>query len=235
MVEQTRVWASLVAVLLLAPLAGCGGDDDDDERDKRPRPVAGNFVGEIRGTNAFVAVMTPPPRRGGDRRAVNVYVSDGRRLSERFRGTLTSNSFTTKSDDGDAEAKGELRRDGVTGTIKLPGRRETARYQAERATGGSGLYNLTVSSGGKLRGTSAAGLLLKGDSTLPRPGRGRLKLVDGRSLRFVATRRTGGDPIQIQPGIVRLIVLPNGRLRGAGTPRRGRGGGGSGFFIRSAK
>lgn len=231
MVKQRRMWM-FVVVLLLTPLAACGGDDDDDdEGDKRPRPVAGNFVGEVKGTNAFVAVMTSP-QRGRAERGVNVYVFDGRRISEHFRGSLKSNSFAAKSDDDDAEAKGELRRDAVTGTLKLPGRPKTVRYQASRATGGSGLYDLTISSGGKLRGTSAAGLLLKGDSTLPRPGKGTFKLVDGRRLRFVARRPSGGDSTRLRAGQVRLIVLPNGRLRGAG---KTRGRGGSDVVIRSSK
>jgi hypothetical protein len=217
-------------VLLLTALAGCGGDDGDgdgDKTEKKAEPVAGSFVGEVRGTDAFVGVVAAPPAKGQDEREVTAFVCDARRLCAWFSGSATGNGFTATS--GDAEAKGRLSSKVATGSVELPGG-ETVRYKVGAAAATAGLYDLTVSAAGKLRGASAAGVALKGESTLPPPGSGNLKLADGTRLKFEVTRNSAEDATQLRPGQVRLIVLPDGQLRGVGKSRRG----GSDFFIRSA-
>jgi hypothetical protein len=235
-VKQKLVRVSFVVVLLLAPLTGCGGDDDDDDKEKA-KPVEGTFVGKVRETKAFVAVVVSPAGGGQDQRKVEVYVSDGSRLSEWFPGSVRGEEFTARSDDRDAEAKGKVSERSVTGTIELPGGR-TVRYEATQATATSGLYDLTVSSNGKLRGASAAGVGLTGEVTLPEPltgepGTGRLKLADGTRLKFDVATRSEGDPIRLKAGQLRLIVLPRGELTGAGKSRRTEDGA-SDFFVRSS-
>ena len=175
--------ARLAPLLLLAAVAGCGGDDDgdDDEGRERGKPVAGTFVGKVRGTKAVVAVVASPPQKGDDRREVTLYACDGRRLCAWFSGSATENAFRVEAEGGGDEARGQLGRKRVIGTVKLPSGK-TARYNASRATAAAGLYNLTVSANGKLSGASAAGVALKGRSTLPKPGTGTLKLADGRRL-----------------------------------------------------
>jgi hypothetical protein len=219
-------------VLLLVPFAGCGGNDD--EAKKKAPALDGTFVGKVSGTKAFVAVVASPTQKGKDRRDLTLYICDGRRLCEWFTGSATEDGFAATSNDRDAKAKGKLSDKAVTGTIELPGGR-TVRYTASPATATAGLYNLTVSSKGRLRGTSAAGVGLKGEVTLPGPGTGSLKLADGRRLEFDVTTNSAGDPVGLRAGRVRLIVLAGRQLRGAGKNRRTASGGETDFFIRSKR
>jgi hypothetical protein len=212
MVKQARIWVSLMVVLAPATLAGCGGEGDRED-DRAERALDGTFVGKVAGTKAFVAVVAAPPARGGDRREVNVYVSDGRRVSASLTGSTQRDDFTATSADRDAEATGTLTRRAATGTITLASGK-TARYRAARATGAAGLYDLTVSAKGRLSGASATGIGITGE-TARRTG--RIKLADGSRSRFDVT---GGSARE-----VRLIILRGGELRGAGD---------SGFFIRSS-
>jgi hypothetical protein len=227
--NRVGFWASLVA-LLLASLVGCGGDDDGDndgDREKRPEPVAGTFVGRLGESEAFVAVVAAPPAKGQKRGDVTAFVCDARRLCAWFSGSATGKGFVAKS--GDAEAKGRLSGKTATGSVELPDG-ETVRYKVGVAPATAGLYDLTVSAAGKLRGASAAGVALKGELTLPPPGSGNLKLADGTRLKLEVTKGSAEDATQLRAGQVRLIVLPDGQARGAGKSRRG----GSDFFIRSA-
>jgi hypothetical protein len=244
MVTRTRIWVWFMAVvLLLTPLAACTGDDSpggDDRPDgtgaetaeEADTAVVGSFVGEVSGTEAFVAVVTAPAPGGKDS-AVQIYVSDGRRLSEWFSGPISDSSFVAESDDGDAEIEGELSGDSVTGTVELPGGGRTVEYEASPPSGAAGLYDLMVSSDGKLRGASAAGLGVTGEIPLGKRGTGMLRLVDGKRLELAVTPKRAGDLAHLRAGQVRLIVLPDGELRGAGKGRPS-GGGGPDFFIRSA-
>jgi hypothetical protein len=217
----------VVTALLLAPLTGCG-DDGGSENEQ----VTGTYVGRVQGTQAFAAVVASPAREGQNRRNVTVYVCDARRICELFSGSASGDDFEASSDDRDAQAEGTLTDKAVTGTIRLADR-DPIRYRASQATATAGLYDLTVSSNGRLRGASAAGVGLTGRSTAPSPGSGSLKLADGTRLRFDVTRYTG-DPIRLRAGQVRLIVLSGGQLRGAGKSRQ-TAGGDSEFFVRSSK
>jgi hypothetical protein len=232
-VKQTLIRGTFAIVLLLAPLAGCGGDGDDDA-DKQARPISGTFVGKIPDTEAFISVVATPAAEGQTRRVVTVFACDGRRLCEWLSGPAATNDFTVKSEDGDVEAKGKLTRKAVSGTIELP-QGEPVRYKASQATATAGLYDLTVSAEGRLRGASAAGIALKGESSLPRPGRGTLRLADRTRLRFEVTRAPADLSVPLRAGQVRAIVLSGGELRGAGKSRQREGGGRSNFFLRSSK
>jgi hypothetical protein len=233
MVKWTRIGTGLVLALVLAPLAGCGGNADRDDKDAAAKAIDGTFAGEVSGTSAFVAVVASPAAGKQDRRAVTVYLSDGRRLSERLSGSVSRNNFVATTDNRDVEAKGKLSGNAVTGTVTLRNGK-TVRYKAGRATAAAGLYDLTVSSDGELSGASAAGVALKGRSTLPKPGSGTLKLADGTRLKFEITRSSTSDPGRLRDGRVRLIVLPDGQLRGAGERRSNADGGDPDFFIRSS-
>ncbi len=226
-----RSAAILSAGLALFAVAGCG--DDDDEDDEQPAPVAGTFVGEIRGTSAFVAVVASPAAEGQERREVTAFVCDARRLCEWLGGPATGNRFSVSSEDEDAEATGELSEVAVEGTVELPDG-ESVRYRADRATAAAGQYDLTVSSDGEISGASAAGVALRGETTLPRPGRGALMLADGSRLRFRITRSPGRSNLGLRAGQLRLIVLPGGELRGAGRTRRSGDRPVTNFFIRSS-
>jgi hypothetical protein len=224
---------SISAVLLLAALAGCGGDGDDPEGvERKAKPLEGTFVGKAQGGDAFVAVVASPVARGHERRDLTLYACDARRLCEWFAGSAAGNSFRLGAERGDGEASGELTRKAATGSIELSNGK-TLRYKAERATAAAGLYDLTVSSSGKLTGASATGVGLTGKSTIPKPGDGSLKLADGKRLKLDVTRSSARGSVPLRAGQVLAIVLPDHQLRGAARSRRTAGGGDSDFFIRA--
>jgi hypothetical protein len=217
----TRTWTCLscLAVLIAAPLAGCGGEDRAAEQGKS-KPLDGTFLGKVTGTNALVAVVAAPPTGKEKQQDVTIYLSDGNKINEWLGGAVERNGFAATSDN--AEAKGELNGDSVKGTVELPGGK-TVRYEASRATGAAGLYDLTVSPKGKISGASANGIGLTGKTALA-DGSGTLKLADGTRHKF-NVNATGGE-LELESGQLRVIVLGDGELRGAGRAR-----GSEGFFI----
>lgn len=225
--------AFVTAALLPAAMAGCGDSDDDDgdDADRRPKPVAGTYVGKVPRSDTFVSVVAEPAPKGQERRAVTVYACDAKRLCEVFSGSATGNEFTAAAEAGVGKAEGKLARKRATGSVEIP-REGTMSYEADRATAAAGVYNLTVSANGRIRGASAAGVALTGTSTLPEPGRGTLKLADGSRLQF-RTTRTSAEMARLEAGQLRLIVLSNGQLRGVGKTRR-EDGDQLVFFVRSA-
>jgi hypothetical protein len=234
MVKPTRVWVPFaMALVVFAALPGCGGDDEGEDERTVQKPIDGTFVGKASESDAFVAVVAAPAAKGKDTRDVTVYVSDGKRLSESFAGSIKSNSFTAKSTDGDAEAKGELAGESVKGTVELPDGK-SARYDARQAAGAAGLYELTVSRKGTLSGASAAGIGLTSKSELQAPGTGALKFADGKRRKFEVSVASGGKSGRIRVGHVRLIVLPDGQMNGAGVRQADAGDGDADFFVTSA-
>jgi hypothetical protein len=223
-------WAAVT--LLLALPVGCGGDDDgnDNNSEQRSKPVAGTFVGEVQGGDALVAVFAAPLAKGQERREVSTFVCDAKRCAFSS-GSASGNDFAVRSGDGEAQTKVELSGKAASGTVQLPDGK-SARYEAGEATATAGLYDLTVSARGKVSGASAAGVGLTGEVKLPPPGSGRLKLADRTRLKFEVTKNTAGDAASLRAGQLRLIVLPDGQVRGAGKTRGGAGS--SNFFVRSS-
>jgi hypothetical protein len=222
-----------IGALLIAALAGCGGDDDgkgDDgnRADKPGRPTAATFVGKLPSTEAFVAVEADAPAKGEDKRSVRVYACDARRLCEWYSGSSTGSSFTATSESG-GEAEGTLSRKTAEGTIQ-PADGERLRYRLGRATAAAGVYALDIAENGRLRGASTSGVGLTGKSPLPRPGAGSIKLADGTRPKVDISRKAGGERLALEAGKVRLIVLQNGDLRGAAKSRPD----GTEFFVRSS-
>jgi hypothetical protein len=222
---------STSVVLVLVAVAGCGGDNDDQEGVREVKPLEGTFVGKAEGDDAFVAVVASPAARGEERRGVTVYACDAKRLCEWFSGSGGGNSFRVAAERGDGRASGKLTRTQATGTIELSDGK-TLRYEAKPATATAGLYDLTVSSRGKLTGASATGVGLTGKSTIPKPGGGSLKLADGKRLKLEVTKTSTGATVPLQAGQVRVIVLSDHQLRGAARSRR-TAGDQPDFFIRS--
>jgi hypothetical protein len=223
---------STSVVLLVAALAGCGGDGDDREGVKEVKPLEGTYVGKAEGEGAFVAVVASPAARGSERRELTVYTCDAKRLCEWFSGLAGGNSFRVAAERGDGEARGRLSSKRATGVIELSDGK-TLRYEVKPATATAGLYDLTVSARGKLSGASATGVGLTGKSTMPEPGGGSLKLADGKRLELEVTRSSVDGSVPLEEGQVRVIVLSDHQLRGAARSRRSRDGGSSDFYIRS--
>jgi hypothetical protein len=227
--NRLLIWSSLAGLALLVTLAGCG-DDDGDEEGGSSGEISGTFVGETKGKDAFVAVVAPAEgEEGGE---TQVYLCDATRFCEALPASITGGSLEASSDDSDATVEGELSDDAMAGTIDLPDGK-AATFEARPASAASGVYDLTVSNEGKLRGASESGVALTGESTLPQPGSGTLKLADGTRLEFEATEDPAAEAMGLRPGQVRLIVLTNGDLAGAGRSP-GSGGDDSYFFLRSS-
>jgi hypothetical protein len=222
-------WLSLAVLLPLTALAGCGGDDEE-EGEKKAKPVAGTFVSKVQGSDAVVSVVAAPPAKGQDKRVISVFACDAKNVCELFAGSAAGNDFTLKPAGGEGQAEGKLSAKQASGTIEPPDG-ETLEYKAVQATATSGVYDLTVTRDGKLRGASATGVALRGNVELPPPGTGALRLADGKRLKLQVAAAPG-DAAQLRPGQVRLIVLPDRQVRGAG---KGRGGGEAAFFVRSSK
>jgi hypothetical protein len=222
----SRISVGLAIPLVLA-LAACGSGGDGDERPAQ-KTVEGTFVGKVAGTNAFVAVVAAPVVGKQEKRDVSVYVSDGKRLNEWFPGSVNGNIFKATSDDSDAEIEGKLGGNAVTGKLKLPSGK-TVEYQAGPATGAAGLYDLQVSAKGKLSGASAAGIGVKGEAPFD-ADRGTLRLADGTKPKFAIT--SNDEKLSsLRAGQVRLIVLGDGEVTGAGM--RKSSGDSQPFLIRS--
>ena len=224
MFKRTRTWLTCSAVLVMAPLAGCGGEERAAQK-PTTKPFDGTFLGKVTGTNALVAVVAAPAAGKQERQAVLIYLSDGSKLSEWLASPVERNTFAAASDDRDAEVKGELNGNSVKGTVRLPDGKEV-RYEARKATGAAGLYQLTVSPKGKLTGASATGIGLTGKTALVADGSGTIKLADGTRHKFDVTGNAAGSDLQLQSGQLRLIVRGDGELRGAGRAR-----GSEGFFV----
>ena len=231
-IRRGTALAALALLLLpLGLLAGCGGDDDGDDeaQQEEAKLVDGTFVGKVRGTEAFVAVVASPAPKGERRRDAVVFVCDAEEVCEWLQGTASGNSFNVASDDDDAKGKGSVTAKSARGSVEIEGG-DTLNFVASPAAATSGLYSLTVSAGGRFTGASAAGVGLTGRSSLPEPGPGSLKLADGTRLRFEASENSTGEAIRLPAGEVRLIVLPGKQLRGAG---KTRGEGATDFYMRS--
>ena len=193
-------------------------------------PVAGTFVGKLQGSEQFVAVVAAPLAKGQDRREVSAFVCDADEVCAWYTAAESGNQVVAKSEDGETQTEVELTGKGATGTVELSDG-ETARYDAREATATSGVYDLSVTRKGKVTGASAAGVGLTGTVELPPPGKGRLKLADGTRIRFDVLKNTAGEGALLQAGQLRLIVLPDGEVRGAG---KSRGESGTDFLVRSA-
>jgi hypothetical protein len=249
-VRRAPIWAwaiagvvlVVVSLSLLAIVGILGGENADGDGgntgktanpSRAQTPIDGSFVGKLAGTNALVSVVIAPAADDETRRNVQLFVADGRRLSEWLSGSITDDTFAAKSADGDAEAEGEVSGDSVKGSVELPNGK-TIRYAATRPGGAAGLYDLTVSRAGKLSGASAAGLAVKGQVEAQGRGTGVLKLADGTRLKLVLTPASASDVAGLKAGRIRVIILSADEIAGAGTRRPNATDGDSGFFIRSA-
>lgn len=120
-----------------------GGDEGAREGagEAQTTAIDGRFVGNVSGTDTLVAVVAVPADRGQSRREVQVYVSDGERLSAWLSGqSVPRNTFVVTTDDRRSRrgSHGAAERRLRGGSPKLPDGK-TLRYNAKPAAGTAGL------------------------------------------------------------------------------------------------
>ena len=199
----------LFALLLLA---ACGGEADESGA----RLASGSYVGAVPDTGLYVAVVAAEPAAGQDRRAIRVYVCDGRRVNEWFAGR-GDDRFALTSQGGASRVEATVTRAAADGVLRLAGGRRVA-FRAERATGIAGLYDSMLFPDGRVRGSSETGVRLQGErDRSPRPD-GRFRASGTYTLPGGGTRPwiTLSSVRVPRRGVVesRVIVLPDGSRRG---------------------
>jgi hypothetical protein len=211
--------SALVVLSLVARCGGSGGEygggSQQQEEQKAAPPVAGSFVGEAPDAEAFVVIVAASPEEEGQERDVRAYLCDGERVTEWFTGAAEGNELDLTSEGG-ARLEGNLSTEASTGTITL-GDDTTLTYTADLARGVAGLYNVTISEEGRVRGTSETGGLLEGQlggeeemrDEEVRPISGTFTSAEGQEVSFGVLGR------EADPGEYRWIVLEDGQAMGA--------------------
>lgn len=219
---------ALVALSLVA--AGCGGSgaQGGSQEESAPPVITGSFVGQAPDADAFVALVADSPEEEGQERDVRAYLCDGESITEWFTGRAEGNELDLTSEGG-AHLEGNLSTEASTRTITLDDER-TLTYTAELARGVAGLYNVTISEEGGVRGTSETGGLLEGQlgeeeemsGEEVRPISGTFTSAEGQEVSFGVLGREPG------PDEYRWIVLEDGQAKGA---KKGASTGSTSGFI----
>jgi hypothetical protein len=210
----------LVLVLALWTTAGCGGSGGEyggspQQEQKAAPPATGTFVGEASDEDAFVAIVATSPEEEGQERDVRAYLCDGEGVTEWFTGRAEGNELNLTSE-GDALLEGNLSTEASTGTITLEEDR-TLTYTAELARGVAGLYNVTISEEGRVRGTSETGGLVEGQLGGEAEMRGEeARLIIG-TFTSAEGQEVGLEVFGREPDAdeYRWIVLEDGEAKGA--------------------
>lgn len=220
--------SALVALSLVA--AGCGGSgaQGGSQEESAPPVITGSFVGQAPDADAFVALVADSPEEEGQERDVRAYLCDGESITEWFTGRAEGNELDLTSEGG-AHLEGNLSTEASTGTITLDDER-TLTYTAELARGVAGLYNVTISEEGGVRGTSETGGLLEGQL-------GEEEEMSGEEVRPISGTFTSAEGQEVSFGVLgrepdpdeyRWIVLEDGQAKGA---KKGASTGSTSGFI----
>jgi hypothetical protein len=215
--KSMRVFVS--ALVALSLMAGCGGGGAEQQgvsQEESAPPATGSFVGLAQDEETFVAIVdASPEEEGQEERDVRAYLSDGESVTEWFTGKAEGNELDLTSEGG-ARLEGNLSTEASTGTITLEDDR-TLTYTADLARGVAGLYNVTISEEGRVRGTSETGGLLDGQlgeeeetrDEEVRPISGTFTSAEGQEVSFGVLGR------EADPDEYRWIVLEDGQAMGA--------------------
>lgn len=220
--------SALVALSLVA--AGCGGSgaQGGSQEESAPPVITGSFVGQAPDADAFVALVADSPEEEGQERDVRAYLCDGESITEWFTGRAEGNELDLTSEGG-AHLEGNLSTEASTRTITLDDER-TLTYTAELARGVAGLYNVTISEEGGVRGTSETGGLLEGQL-------GEEEEMSGEEVRPISGTFTSAEGQEVSFGVLgrepdpdeyRWIVLEDGQAKGA---KKGASTGSTSGFI----
>jgi hypothetical protein len=219
---RTVIALAVIGLLLVAPAVAGGRWGMIAAQEASPAatpaavPFAGEtFVGETSSPQTLVAVVVAEPRSDG-RREARAYLCDGKTLSVWFdQGEIDDEVITLTTSDG-GRLDGTIASDGITGTITLETTDEPLTFEAAEATGPGGLYSLIERTDGSFSGTSATGNQIEGETALEPREDGNYQttvviiLPDGERVTFDKVHATSPAP-----GEQRMIVLPDGRIRGA--------------------
>lgn len=191
----------LLAGSLLASLAACSSDDAGSAEQTNSDPAAfeTSFVGEIAGTDAFVAVAVRDDK-------VWAYFCDGQgtgdsNVANYLTGALSDTHVTAVDEEG-AALDATLDGDVVSGSVTLPDGSDAA-FTATRATGDAGWFSAQV-----------------GDATHSEAG-SWIRLADGRVRGTVVavTEGAGGAGTPAEPdqlggsgGVLPPAAVPTGGL-----------------------
>ncbi len=232
----------LLSVLVWLPV-GCGGQGGGQEEgtnqgtrehpgttrlgSAEERPFTGSFVGDDifviednRKVGAFLALVADEPEDGEDQLQVRAYLCDGRSTSEWFdEGPLEGTEFDLTSDGG-AQLRGSLKQDAnstwVSGQIFLADGTVLG-FSMPPARGITGLYDVNVSSNGRLRGISQNGGRLEGTVADEAPV--TITPPDGKAVGFRIALPTNMK----EEGEYRWVVLAeDGLVRIKGNKESGR-------------
>jgi hypothetical protein len=146
----------LTFAALALVLAACG-DDDSETRERSSARGQEVFVGGVKGSRAYIALLS-------DGRRVSGYVCDGRRVSTWLRPSPLEGSKTELvSGQGVWLGEASLSAKGATGHVEIDGERHA--FAARAATGEAGLYRAVHSETGE-PGSIVAGWIVLPDGSL---------------------------------------------------------------------
>jgi hypothetical protein len=158
-----RVLLLGTVVALITATTACGGSDEESAPDEAPDGRAVVYVGAVAFSGDRIAVDLARPRADGLQR-VRAFVTDGTPEgdAEWFEGTATGGRMDMTSVTGKARLSGTAADARLDGTITLADGTER-RFHTIAATGGAGIYEVTVAPNGSFRGVSESGAQLQAD------------------------------------------------------------------------
>lgn len=132
--RRLAVLAAIAIAIAMAGLAGCGAYPGDNP------PLAGNFVGEVEGTNALISVVV------GKDYAV-AYVCDSEEVAQGFGGRIDGSTLALEALDGTGRAELRVARSAASGTVTIGG--ATHRFTARTAPATAGYFSANGSVDGR--------------------------------------------------------------------------------------
>ena len=116
----------VLAAIVITALAGCGVQPDEN------KPLAGNFVGEVEGTDALISVVV------GKDFAV-AYVCDSEEIAQGFGGRIDGSTLALDGLDGTGRAEVKVGRTAASGTVTVGG--VAHRFTARTAPATAGYFS----------------------------------------------------------------------------------------------
>jgi len=231
--RNALVWLLALVALLTAGSASAAGSLLGSTRvggaaTASTDPVVGQFLGAPQGARIGVVVIADAPAAAGQARRITMYVSNGTSISTLLTGNTTGNAAALQSADNRFGAKLTLAPLFASGSFVVSGGGSGFDFKLSRAASFAALYELSITSTGRVIGASSTGASLTGQLSL------NSRLIT--SGKIVATVHASGKDVKLKasarrltPGAYRWIVLPDGTVFGAN--KRGLSFGGVGKLV----